>query len=438
MPLKVRSKLNIVHIIPGTGDSFYCENCVRDGGLVTALRKLGHNVTMVPLYLPLTFDQDELVEDTPIFFGAISTYVKEKIPALSTLPNWATKVLDSRPMLKFAAHKADSTRAAGLEDMTLSMLRGKTGNHAQELNHLVKWIKDELNPDVIYIANLLLLGLAESLKETLKVPLICAMEDEDVWLEDMESEALKQIWGVIEENSKYIDAFVPVSDYYKKKINAFIKIPESKLRTVHVGVDLYGYQRQDKTRQEQCIGFLSRLSEPLGLGILIDAFLILKDKPEFSGLKLKLIGGETSDDAGFLSEVRRKLSATNTLADVEFMAHFHRESRIRFLNAISLLSVPMIKEEAFGVFLLEALAAGVPIVQPESGAFPEIIELTGGGVCYSPNTPEKLAVELEALLLDRDRLAELGETGYERVHANFSSEAMAKRMLEVYRDVVKT
>lgn len=430
--------MKIVHIIPGTGGSFYCENCVRDGGLVTALRGLGHEVTMVPLYLPISFDKADMSEDAPIFFGAISTYIKEKFPVLSNLPTWVTGLLDSRPMLKYAAQKADSTRAAGLEDMTLSMLRGEHGNQGHELKHLVQWIKDELNPDVIYLANILLLGLAQSLKASLGIPIVCAMEDEDIWLEDMEPVALAEIWQVIEEASVHIDAFVPVSDYYKNKIQSRFSIPPEKLRTVHVGIDLDGYPTGLSDLPNPTIGYLSRMSEPLGLGILVDAFLILKQDPGFSGLKLKVTGGETSDDQKFLKQVKQKLHRAGCTPDVEFMAHFDRESRIQFLENISVLSVPMIKEEAFGVFLLEALAAGVPIVQPDTGAFAEIIDLTGGGLYYKPNTPEELATQLKTLLLDPQKLRDLGESGRKKVHDYFSSNEMAKRMEKVYHHVVKS
>ncbi len=438
-PMNTESKpLNIIHLIPGTGGSFYCENCVRDGGLVSALRDLGHNVTMVPLYLPLSFDKEDLQEDTPIFFGAISTYLKEKFPVLGNMPNWISKLLDSQPLLKYAAHKADSTRAAGLEDMTLSMLRGKAGNQSHEVEHLVQWIKHELKPDVIYLANALLLGLAESLKEGLDVPLVCAMEDEDIWLEDMEAVSLKKIWEVIEENSRFVDVFVPVSDYYKAKIQARLDIPPEKLRTVHIGIDLEGYSIASEPVQPRAIGYLSRLAEPLGLGILIEAFMMIKTDPQFSDLRLRLTGGETSDDQRFIAKMKQNLSAKGLLGDVDFIDHFDRQSRIEFLESISVLSVPMLKEEAFGVFLIEALAAGVPIVQPRLGGFPEIIDRTGGGICYEHNVPQVLAKNLASLLQNEKLLRKLGQQGRQAVESYFDSEAMAKRMVKVYRDVIKT
>ena len=427
-----------MQIIPGTGGSFYCENCVRDGSLVRALRQEGHEVTMVPMYLPLSFDDQDIDQGTPLFFGAISTYLIEKIPGLIKLPDWFRKTLDSRPLLKFAARKADSTRAAGLEGMTLSMLRGEQGNQADEIRHLVEWIKTEVKPDVVYLSNILLTGLAQSLKETLNVPIVCALEDEDIWLQDMESESLERIWKVIEEQANFVDMYLPVSDYYNRKIQKLLKIPPEKLRTVHIGIDLEGYEDIPEKPQPPTIGYLSRMCEGLGLGILVDAFILLKTDPQFKNLRLRATGGVTRDDEAFITSLKTQLLESDCLDDVEFMDGFDRDSRIEFLKSLSILSVPMTKDEAFGVFLLEALVCGVPIVQPNIGAFPEVIELTDGGVCYEPNSSEKLAETLKALLLDRDRLDNLGATGRQKVLSYFSSSEMAKRMIEVFEYAIET
>ncbi|MCK5330908.1 MAG: glycosyl transferase, partial [Candidatus Marinimicrobia bacterium] len=88
--------MKIVHIVPGMGGSFYCENCVRDGDLVNGLRALGQDVILVPLYLPLSVDGELVETGAPLFFGAISTYLKERFPLLRKLPWWSGKLLDSR------------------------------------------------------------------------------------------------------------------------------------------------------------------------------------------------------------------------------------------------------------------------------------------------------------------------------------------------------
>jgi glycosyltransferase involved in cell wall biosynthesis len=91
------------------------------------------------------------------------------------------------------------------------------------------------------------------------------------------------------------------------------------------------------------------------------------------------------------------------------------------------MCVPVEKGEAFGSYIIEAMAAGVPVVQPNAGAFPELIEATGGGVIY-----DDLVATLKALLLDPDRLRKLGARGREVVHERFGIETMAANMMKLY------
>lgn len=428
--------MKIVHIVPGAGGSFYCENCIRDGDLVNALRALGHEVTLVPLYLPLSVDGELVKHGTPIFFGAISTYLKERFPLLRKLPSWSGKLLDSRYLLNLAANKAGSTRAAGLEEMTYSMICGEQGHQANELNHLVHWLKDKINPDIIYLANALLIGLVRELKNHLQVPVVCALEDEDIWIDDMELHWQQQIWATMSERAREVDAFVAVSDYYRNRIQAKLQIAEDRIHTVHIGIDLEGYEPITKKTKPAVIGYLSRMTERLGLDILVDVFILLKNEPEFMNLKLRITGGGTTDDYQFITTIKRKLSQAKVIDAVEFVSHFDRESRIEFFKSISLLSVPARKKEAYGLFQVEALAAGVPTVQPHIGAFPEITELTGGGVTYEPNDASALATQLRLLLKNPDRIWELGKRGQETVFAKLSNMTMAENMLVIYQEAI--
>ncbi len=69
--------MRIIQITPGAG-KMYCGNCFRDNALVAALRKEGHEVTMVPLYLPLTLDEEDQSRETPIFFNGVNVYLEQQ------------------------------------------------------------------------------------------------------------------------------------------------------------------------------------------------------------------------------------------------------------------------------------------------------------------------------------------------------------------------
>ena len=101
-----------------------------------------------------------------------------------------------------------------------------------------------------------------------------------------------------------------------------------------------------------------------------------------------------------------------------------------------MLSVPAIQGEAFGTYIIEALAHGVPVVQPAAGAFPELVESTGGGMLFNPDESGGLTNALESMLLDPDRARNLGRHGCEVVRKEFSIDTMAERMMAVYEETV--
>ena len=123
--------MKIVNIVPGFGGSFYCGNCLRDSSYVKSLRDAGHDAVTLPIYLPLTLN-GEHQQDTPVFYGAINIYLKQQFPFLRNMPKWMEKFFNSPSFLKYAAKKAGSTRAEGLEEMTISMLQGHEGYQKEE------------------------------------------------------------------------------------------------------------------------------------------------------------------------------------------------------------------------------------------------------------------------------------------------------------------
>ncbi len=426
--------MKIVHVVPGSGGSFYCENCMRDTALVKALQRTGHDVLMVPMYLPLFGDHTDKHE-APVFFGAVNLYLKEKLPAYRRAPRWLQRLLDSGPVLKWAARHSGSTRATGLEDLTLSMLRGESGRQAAELTQLIDWLKNEVNPDVVHLSNALLIGLARQIKSRLHVPVVCTLQDEDTWLDSMTENYAAMTWHTLGERSGDVDAFIGVSGFYGETMRSRMRFPADKLHTVHIGIDLSGHGTASLDLDPPTIGYLSRTCEKLGLDMLVEAFILLKSRPHSGGLRLRVTGGSTGDDAAFVEGLKRRLADDGMLKDVDFLPDFSRAERLPFLESLSMMSVPVPGGEAFGVYQIEAMASGVPVVQPGVGAFPEIVEATGGGVIYEPHTAEGLAAAIESLLNAPGKLRKLGARGRETVHRDFGVDRMAERLTAIYEEV---
>jgi glycosyltransferase involved in cell wall biosynthesis len=430
--------MKIMHIIPGSGGSFYCGNCLRDSKYVEALRKSNHQVVKLPMYLPLFADEHDLNREIPVFYGAISIYLKQQFPIFRKAPTWFDNMLNSKPMLKLASRFAGSTRAKGLEEMTVSMLLGEEGQQKEELQRMLDWIVEHCDPDVIHLSNALLLGLAKQLNERLHVPVICSLQDEDVWVDVMKPSARNHVWKLMSDKAASVSAFISVSDYYAREMKQKMELPEKKLKSVHIGVDPADYTFKPVSEKKRKIGYISRMCHENGVDILVDAFILLKENKGFGDVELVLTGGSTGDDRKFIADNKAKLKKHRLLEQVDFHEDFEEAGLRAFLDKVAMVSVPVRNGEAFGIYLLECMVSGVPVVQPALGAFPEITELSGGGIVYEPNTPEALAEALAGLLNDPGQLDRLSRQGVKGVEKHFHIDVQAERMLSVYQKAIET
>ncbi|MEE9501506.1 MAG: glycosyltransferase family 4 protein [Candidatus Aminicenantaceae bacterium] len=427
--------MKVVYVTPGSGLRFYCQNCFRDTALLQSLVSLGHDVVKVPMYLPSNLGGNANIVDTPVFYGAINVFLKEKLPFYRHAPEWVERFFDSHALLHLASKKSGSTRPTGLEEMTLSMLQGEKGRQASELDHLIQYLKNEVAPDVVHLSNALLLGLAHKLKDDLGARIVCSLQDENEWVDLMDDHYQSQVWSLMAEKAADVDLFVTASQFYSNQSQKRLKIPADKIKVIYGGIDFDGYERSTLPFDPPVIGYLCRMSEYFGLGILVDAFLELKKDSRFKDLKLHLTGGYSSDDKPFVNGLMKKISKHGFAKDVRVFRDFCKDSRIKFLKTLTLLSVPVPTGEAFGAYQVEALAAGVPIVQPNVGCYPEFVETTKGGVLYEPNTGEKLAAAIASLLSDQEKVRKLGEQGRRVVLTRFSMDQLAKNIERIYNDV---
>jgi len=429
--------MKIVHIIPGSGGGFYCGNCLRDSKFFDAMRNKGFDAIKLPMYLPL-FSHDLDGNNVPVFYGAVSLYLKQQYALFRRAPRWIDSLLNSKPMLKFAAKMANSTRAKGLEDMTISMLLGEDGQQKDELEKMVSWLENNYKADIIHISNALLLGLAHKVKTRLKIPVVCSLQDEDVWVNVMSEDFQNKIWALMKEKAKDIDVFISVSHYYTKFMKEKLGLSDDKITTLHLGVDPSDYNYINSSVKKKNIGFLSRLCKDNGLDILIDAFIIFKKNAANESSNLFLTGGYTADDKKFLSEQKQKVKNAGLESSVFFIDDFELNKRKNFFENIAVLSVPVRNGEAFGIYLTEAMASGVPIVQPPLGAFPEIIEKSGGGIVYNENTPQSLAEALNELLNNKELLQQLSQLARQSIENKFNINDLATGLSQIYSNAIKT
>ena len=423
--------MRLVHLTAGTG-SFFCGTCLRDHALVKALRRLGHDALMVPLYLPLVLDDSGSREGSPLFFGGINVYLQQKTAFFRHTPQWLDKLLDSPALLRQAGRRAGMTNPRELGEMTLSMIEGEHGHQAKELAKLVAWLVEE-KPDVVCLSNSLLIGVARRVREELRVPIICSMQGEDAFLDSLPEPYRERCWQLVRERAADVDRFVAPSRYYDALMQERLRLAPEKIVVIYNGIDLDGFTPAAAPPEFPTVGFLARMCRDKGLDTLVEAFIRLV--PRVPHARLKIGGTQTDADRAFVNDLTDRLERAGIANAVQFLPNLTHAGKQQFLRELTLVSVPTRHGEAFGLFVIESLACGVPVAQPNNGAFPELIELTGGGVLYAQGDVSSLANALEKLLLDPAQAAELGRCGREIVNVRFTSDAMARSFEELLKQL---
>jgi glycosyltransferase involved in cell wall biosynthesis len=429
--------MKIVYLITGSGGSFYCGNCYRDMIYLRAIRKVkGIEATAIPLYLPPDETNTESGLDKNVFFGAISMYLREKVPFLRNMPAFLDKVFDSRPMLKMAASRAGTTRTEGLEEMTLSMIKGENAFPEKELQRLIKYLTKDGKPDIIHLSNALIIGLARQLKKRMKVKIVCSLLNEDDWLDEMVEPYQTKAWKMISQEAANVDAFITPSNYYKDLFISKTGVPDTHFHIIPLAVDAADLLDIKSGNQYPALGYFCRINSQNGFDKLVDAFIELKAVNSLPGLTLHISGGFTGDDKSFIAEQIKKIKSHGLKGSVRLYSEFQGNSKQEFFSNIDIMSVPVRKYDGYGLYILEANTAGVPVVQPATGAFPEIIGKTEGGITYSPDTSSELASNLLKLFKNDALRKQLGENGRKNVNKELSLEKMSAGLSEVYNGVL--
>lgn len=426
--------MKIIFLTPGTG-SYYCGVCMRDNAIAREMIRQGHEALLVPMYLPLTLDEQSASSNVPVFYGGISVYLKQFWLFRHT-PRWLDKFFNARPFMRFAARQAGMTGGQDLGGITISMLRGEDGNQARELDDLVRWIAVE-RPDVVWLSTALLAGLARRIKLELGIPVFCSLQGEDTFLDELTEPSRTEAWNTLADRARDLACVVSPSTWYADLMGHRMQLAPRQLRIIPNGINLEGYA-PGVPDEPPVIGFLARFIPGKGLGLVVDAFLELKRRGRFPQACLRCIGAMTAGDERYVQALQKKIADAGHTAEVEFRPNVSREEKIAGLQTLTLLTTPTTYGESFGLFLIEAMAAGVPVVQPRTAAFPEIVEQTGGGILFDEITPGGLVDAWESLLGDPARARELGRRGRASVEAGYSIERLASSLLALAQEKTTT
>jgi glycosyltransferase involved in cell wall biosynthesis len=422
--------MNIIQLTPGAAGMF-CGGCMRDNSLVAALRRAGHDALLVPLYTPLRTDEPDNSYER-IFFGGINVYLQQKSRIFRSTPEWLDRRLDQPGLLNFAASFGVKTRADDVAELMVSMLKGEDGNQAKELAKLTAFLSTQPKPSVICLSNVLLAGMAKSLREYVKAPVVCTLQGEDSYIDSLPEPQRGQSWDLLRQCVRHVDGFIAVSHYYGDVMRRRLEIPAEKLFVVHNGIEVAGFAAAAKAPAYPTIGYLARIGPEKGLRTLAHAYELVAAAGRVPGLRLRVAGGLSPNDQRFVAELQDRFKTAGINDRVEFLPNVSRDEKIAFLQSLSVLSVPATYGESFGLYVIEAMGCGVPVVQPGHAAFPELIEATGGGILSKPDDAADLAAKLEELLRDESRRVALGAAGRKRVVEHFNIDGVAREVVAVF------
>jgi glycosyltransferase involved in cell wall biosynthesis len=427
--------MKILSITAGAGN-MYCGSCLRDNNLAAALRRQGHDVILLPLYTPTRTDEANASRPGRIFFGGISVYLEQLSPLFRRTPKFLDKLWDLPAVISLFAGRGVEVDPKPLGALTVSILEGVAGHQRKEIDSLVEWLRHEPMPDLITLPYTLLISLGKPLKQLTGCPIVCTLQGEELFIEGLIEPYRTRALELIREQVPEVDGFIAVSEYGARFMTGYLGIPPGKLFTVPLGIPLEGHSLQRRTRNpHRVIGFLGRIAPEKGLHLLAEAYKLLRDRPDAGPLRLEAAGYLPPERKTYLASVEAKFKAWGIPGEFRYWGEVTRDQKTRFLQNADVFSMPATYDEPKGLSILEAMANGVPVVQPRRGSFVEMVENTGGGLLVEPDSPEALAGGLWRILSDPSLALDLGRRGAEGVRRDYSVDRMAASTAEVYRQV---
>ncbi|HEY6361056.1 MAG TPA: glycosyltransferase family 4 protein [Vicinamibacterales bacterium] len=458
--------MKILSITAGAA-GMYCGSCFRDNALAAELMARGHDVHLIPVYTPTRTDEPN-VSTRRVLFGGISVYLQQHVPLFRRLPRPLDRIWDMPAVISAFANRSVTTDPGLLGNLTISMLQGTRGVLRREFDKLLEWTRDEPAPDVINLPNSLLIAMAAPLREAFGRPVCCTLQGEELFVNGLPPTYREQALALMREQVPGVDRFIAVSEYCARFMEQFLAIPPGRLSVVPLGINMSGYERRADVEDAAaggdagagfpppptasarhaearfareggsrpfCIGYFARVAPEKGLHVLADAYVRFRRRAADVSARLDVAGYLAPAHERYLADARRTLSQAGFGDEFTYHGELDRDGKVAFLRGLDVLSVPATYDEPKGMFLLEAMASGVPVVQPRRGAFVEMVERTGGGVLVTPDDPQRLADALCDLWQDRATRRALGDRAFHGVRAHYTVAHSADRLIGVYRDV---
>jgi glycosyltransferase involved in cell wall biosynthesis len=399
--------MKIVHITAGAGGRL-CGSCLHDNALVRALRARGCDAILVPAYVPTTTAEENVAERL-VVMGGVNVWLQEHVPLFRHTPRFIDAPLDARPLLEWLSGRTGGARAADLGPLTISTLQGEEGRQRKEVAKLAAWLAADVRPDVVHLSNALLIGLARAIRQATAAKVVCTLSGEDIFIDAMPAAHRGRVWQLLRERAAGVD------------FAAFPAVPP----------DLAA--RRAARGGRLVVGYLARACAEKGLDLLVRALPMLADRHD---VELVAAGATVAAERGYIAECEGLATSLGVADRYRWQGQVDRARKLALLESIDVFAMPTAHPEAKGLPVIEAMAAGVPVVAPAHGTFPELLRdehaAEAAGLLHRPGDPADLARAIGTLLADPARAAVLGARGHALARERHAAAAMAAAHERLY------
>jgi glycosyltransferase involved in cell wall biosynthesis len=430
----------------------YCGSCMHDNALARELRNQGVDCLLQPVYTPIRTDALN-VADPHVFFGGIHIYLLQRMPWLKHVPVSIRRTLDWSPLLRLATRRSHATDANQLGQLAISMLQGADGRQAQEVARLTDWLAGQIQPHALVLSNILIGGVLPSIRRRLpNTRLVVVLQGDDIFLDHLPKEARTEAIGLCQELVPFVDRFVVNSQFYADKMGEMLDIPSERIEVTPLSIDVTPFAMandvahrhvtpvhgsasssfdRSKTDTSFRLGYMARIAPEKGFHHLVDSFIRLASKTKHADLTLHASGWLGESNQEYFRVQQQKLDAAELTDRFTYHGSPDLSQKVSFLKSLDLLSVPTDYHDPKGLFVLESLAAGVPVIQPNHGAFGELLGSTGGGLLTKPGCLDELCAAIEELKQDEQQRLALGVAGQQQVMKRHAMERAVEQLKNI-------
>jgi len=427
--------VRIVHLTAGAGGRL-CGSCLHDNTLVRALRSRGADALLVPAYVPTTTDEENVAEPR-IVMGGVNVWLQEHVSLFRHTPAWLDRLLDARPLLSWLSARTGGTRPADLGGLTVSSLRGESGNQRKEVAKLAAWLAADVRPDVVHLSNALLLGVARAIRAATGARIVCTLSGEDIFIDAIPEPHRAAIWSLLRERAADADAVVALNGFYAEFMADRLAVPRERIVVIPHGVDLAAFPAgppdlaaRRRTRGGRLlVGYLARACREKGLDVLVRALpLLARDRD----VEVVAAGATVDAERDYVADCLALARDLGVADRFRWLGQVDRGGKLALLGSIDAFAMPTAHPEAKGLPVVEALAAGVPVVAPRHGTFPELLDGERAGLLHAPSDPADLAATLARILDDESLAVRLGRHGHALARDRHAADAMAAAHERLY------